>query len=177
MSFAEVEKNGTHSSRKACINILLIWRLQRIVFKRRAFRGNGKAREQPKTSVVRRKHIKEYKYVNAEKKHEQREKEVDTFQDDEFYDRTLEKKEELNLDTIRREVVGETTEDYWRVKNKLEELLLRRRDLNKQLVECATRTYEPVEEDDEYEKYMNSMEDKLKTETRGRLAESIKLND
>jgi hypothetical protein len=81
------------------------------------------------------------------------------------------------LDTIRREVVGDTTEDYWRVKNRLEELLLRRRDLNKQLVECATRTYEPVEEDDEYEKYMNSMEDKLKTETRVRLVESIKLND
>lgn len=50
------------------------------------------------------------------------------------------------MDTIRREAVGNTTEDYWKVKNRLEELLLKRRDLHKQLVESATRTYQPEQE-------------------------------
>lgn len=64
---------------------------------RRAVIINGESGEQPKDAPVRRGNLKEYNKSYIEKRQELREKEGDTFQDDEFFDRTLEKKEELNL--------------------------------------------------------------------------------
>ncbi|CAM6002251.1 unnamed protein product [Sphagnum balticum] len=66
-------------------------------------RGNGKAGESTENAAVRLEHIEKYSNINTEKTHEQREKYLDTFQGDEFYDCTLEKKEEMNLESIRRE--------------------------------------------------------------------------
>lgn len=81
---------------------------------------------------------------------EKRAREVDTFEGDEFYDRTLEKNEGINLDALRNEHFENSTEDYYKLKNRLEELLKKQQELNKRLMENCTEMAGNVEEMDEY---------------------------
>ena len=65
--------------------------------------------------------------------------EDDTFEDDEFFYRTVpNKKIKLEEKNVEKNKVEKTTESYWNLKNKLEKAIEDRHDLNKSLLNIAT---------------------------------------
>lgn len=102
-------------------------------------------------------------------------REEDTFGDDEFFDRTLVKKHKKDEANDKSKVPE--TETFETLKNKLEDLLTNRNEINEKILKMVLNLgteEEKVEEVDALDQFMLQNEENLKKETKHELIQKVK---